>query len=149
MYLTASKYVGGWEHTPDEERESFRQVLSAINMQESVVTEGAPALDVKINIGYWRKANAIHNWFVQNTQGGKDECQPSYVARNQLAELKDLCIKAIATKDTKELQPKQGFFFGTYEIDDYYWADLRETIDIVSKALALNDTYGFEYRASW
>ena len=23
---------------------------------------------------YWRKANAIHDWFVDNIQGGEDDC---------------------------------------------------------------------------
>ena len=26
------------------------------------------------DVGYWRKANQIHNWFVQNVQGGEDDC---------------------------------------------------------------------------
>jgi len=26
------------------------------------------------NIAYWRKANAIHNWFVENIQSGNDDC---------------------------------------------------------------------------
>ena len=25
-------------------------------------------------VGYWRKANAIHGWFVRNVQNGKDDC---------------------------------------------------------------------------
>lgn len=42
-------------------------------------------------IGYWRKANQIHNWFVENVQSGIDECQSSFVSREQLAFLLDLC----------------------------------------------------------
>lgn len=41
--------------------------------------------------GYWRKANAIHQWFVDNVQGGEDECKEHYVERSQLKELRDLC----------------------------------------------------------
>ena len=26
-------------------------------------------------VAYWRKFNALHNWFVQNCQDGVDECQ--------------------------------------------------------------------------
>ena len=25
-------------------------------------------------VGYWRKANQIHNWFVENVQDGEDDC---------------------------------------------------------------------------
>ena len=27
-----------------------------------------------IEVGYWRKANQIHNWFVENIQNGIDDC---------------------------------------------------------------------------
>lgn len=40
---------------------------------------------------YWRKANAIHAWFVTHVQDGIDECQDSPVTRAQLTELRDLC----------------------------------------------------------
>ena len=50
--------------------------------------------DLSINIMYWRKANAIHNWFVVNCQKGVDECQRTYIERSQLVELKDACDKA-------------------------------------------------------
>lgn len=40
---------------------------------------------------YWRKANAIHGWFVQNVQGGEDDCGIYTVELGQLAELRDAC----------------------------------------------------------
>ena len=33
------------------------------------------------DVGYWRKANAIHNYFVQRCQNGVDECQMSLVKK--------------------------------------------------------------------
>jgi len=47
-------------------------------------------------LGYWRKANAIHAWFVKNVQNGIDECQEANVTREQLTELKSLCERVIA-----------------------------------------------------
>lgn len=38
-------------------------------------------------IGYWRKANQIHRWFVENCGGGVDECQPIPVSREDLNSL--------------------------------------------------------------
>jgi len=46
---------------------------------------------IKEEVGYWRKANHIHNWFVENTQDGEDECMPSEVSREQLMQLLNLC----------------------------------------------------------
>ena len=36
---------------------------------------------VSIQVGYWRKVNAIHNWFIENLTDGEDNCQPIYVPR--------------------------------------------------------------------
>lgn len=42
------------------------------------------------SVGYWRKANAIHAWFVENVQDGEDDCKEYYVSREQLKELLDI-----------------------------------------------------------
>lgn len=36
---------------------------------------------------YWRKANHIHCWFVDNVGGGVDECQEMKVSKRQLQKL--------------------------------------------------------------
>ena len=48
------------------------------------------------DIGYWRKANAIHKWFVDNTQDGDDKNgEESYVSRAKLVQLLELCNKVL------------------------------------------------------
>lgn len=42
-------------------------------------------------LGYWRKANAIHSWFVQNVQSGIDECEEFEVSRENLEKLRKTC----------------------------------------------------------
>lgn len=49
------------------------------------------------DVGYWRKANQIHNWFVQNVQGGEDDCGIYEVSQAKLIELRDTCQKVIDT----------------------------------------------------
>ena len=44
-------------------------------------------------VAYWRKANAIHNWFVENCGGGIDECQPMEISKEQLEKLLDTAKK--------------------------------------------------------
>ena len=46
-------------------------------------------------VAYWRKANAIHGWFVNNVQNGVDKCQKSPVTRQQLNELLSVCHEVI------------------------------------------------------
>lgn len=41
------------------------------------------------NIAYWRKANAIHNWFVENVQNGIDDCDNYEVDEYDLRRLLD------------------------------------------------------------
>ena len=45
-------------------------------------------------VGYWRKANQIHSWFVENVQGGEDDCGSYEVTKEQLQTLLGIC-KAI------------------------------------------------------
>ena len=41
------------------------------------------------DVAYWRKANHIHQWFVENVQGGVDDCKEYYASRKQLKKLLD------------------------------------------------------------
>ena len=49
------------------------------------------------DVGYWRKANQIHNWFVHNVQGGEDDCGNYEVSQSKLIELREICQKVIDT----------------------------------------------------
>ena len=66
---------------------------------------------------YWRKANAIHKWFVDNVQDGKDNCLPHRCEINTLIELRDVCEQVLNSPyEAEELLPVyEGFFFGSYE----------------------------------
>ena len=47
-------------------------------------------------IGYWRKANQIHKWFVDTVQDGNDDCGEYVVTRDNLMQLRDICYRIIA-----------------------------------------------------
>ena len=49
------------------------------------------------------------------------------------------------------LPPTQGFFFGSYEIDDWYKQQIEETIEVLENEINSNtDSYPeYEYYASW
>lgn len=47
-------------------------------------------------IGYWRKANQVHNWFVENAQSGYTDCgEYSEVDSEQLEELLAICQEVL------------------------------------------------------
>lgn len=48
------------------------------------------------------------------------------------------------------LPPTQGFFYGSYEIDEWYLGSVIETIEFLEKEIPKCDEYDeFEYYASW
>lgn len=97
-------------------------------------------------VGYWRKANAIHGWFVDTVQNGVDDCGKYEVTYEQLVELSAKCTAAFENEDASILEPRSGFFFGNTEVDDWYWDSLEYTAKIIDD-LDKNQTY--YYQASW
>ncbi len=90
MYLRAEKYVSGYEFYGEERVEQYKSIVESLGAT-ALADPNTPSLTVSITVAYWRKANQIHQWFVDNVQGGEDECRPHDVLREQLAELRDLC----------------------------------------------------------
>lgn len=102
-------------------------------------------------VGYWRKANQIHKWFVDNVQNGDDNCGSYYVSRDKLQDLLALCtaVKENPSLAEKLLPSASGFFFGGTEYDEYYFNDIDNTIKIIEECLADEQADDFEYSSSW
>jgi hypothetical protein len=91
MYLTKKTYIGAeYEHRKMNVDIKITQDGKEIKIDSKRVSY------IEEAVGYWRKANQIHKWFVDNCQGGVDDCRQAYVSREQLRELLDICerIKA-------------------------------------------------------
>ena len=151
MYLTATRYVSKYFVNTDEETSKtigslFPELAAFVDEDGSVPIKG-----VRIEAGYWRKANAIHGWFVRNVQDGEDNCAKYPVQRDQLRELRDCCQQVLDDPELADdlLPTESGFFFGSTSYDDYYFDDLRETIAIIDRSLALPELWDFEYQSSW
>lgn len=96
--------------------------------------------EITERVGYWRKFNALHNWFVKNCQDGVDDCRECYISKND----QELLIKTLEeiseankksrtkgiTKAQKLLPTQDGFFFGGTEYDDWYFQYIEETLSI-------------------
>lgn len=55
-----------------------------------------PRTRIMEEVGYWRKANAVHQWFVDHVQGGVDDCEyHDEVTKEQVEELRDLCVDIV------------------------------------------------------
>lgn len=152
QYLRADIYVSRYDYKNMERDENkvFAEIVKQFNLENVIDSEGFAGLSIDVPMGYWRKSNQIHNWFVQNIGDGVDECQKMFVPRDRLEELKDICQKVLDDNSlAEELLPTgEGFFFGSTEYDEYYFGDLAETVKIIDRCLASDFEY-FEYQASW
>jgi len=150
MYLSAKKYYSGGKWQPESTRKDFQELLEKSNIAKHVLTD-FQSVQLEVSIGYWRKANAVHQWFVDNCQDGVDDCRYAYVPREKLEELKALCEKVVlqpAVAD-EELPVQQGFFFGSYEYDEWYFDGIKQTIEIIDNCLQIPDEWEFYYHSSW
>ena len=106
----------------------------------------------KFMAGQWRKANAIHAWFVDNCQNGVDECQLTQVSGIQLQKLIGICEQVLEdnSKAASLLPPRSGFFFGSYKIDEWYIRDIEYTIEACTAGLeAIQEGKKVYYQSSW
>jgi hypothetical protein len=146
MYLTGKRYI--WESSNDPKEEELAQALSKL---PNLGNNGRRVKGVEVEAMYWRKANAIHKWFVDNVQNGEDECREHYVTREQLKELRDLCAKALTDPENAGdyLSPTAGFFFGSTDIDEWYFEAMRATVDGLNECLNMDKAWSFYYCSSW
>ena len=146
MYLTKETYVKNWDHMRSEERTHI-----AISGGRTKGIKPERISEIIEEVGYWRKANQIHAWFVRECQDGVDECQKTYVGREKLEKLLSACETVLADpkKAAELLPPQAGFFFGGTDVDEYYMEDLKRTVVIIKEALADEGDGSFYYRSSW
>ena len=150
QYLYAKKHFSNTEWRPEAEREVFSKLMELANVSDFMDNE-LPTAYVDVKVAYWRKQNAVHNWFVENCQNGEDECQTVYVGREKLEELRDLCREVLAdpTLASDLLPTADGFFFGATDYDKWYWEGLTYTANTIDKLLTMPNDWDFEYSSSW
>jgi hypothetical protein len=162
MYLSARKHVNkiDWEKL-DRSNGSVNYAAATIPQWNDVVNAAGVAtlvdedsiygVDVSVNVAYWRKSNQIHNWFVINVQRGEDDCGEYYVSNNKIKELLETCRQALFNKDPNLLPPREGFFFGSTDVDEWYWNDIKNTIKQLKRLTELPDfeQLSFYYQSSW
>jgi hypothetical protein len=151
MYLMAEKHISGYSFTEPTEREQYKTVIDTMGATE-IANMDSPSADITVTALYWRKQNAIHNWFVENVQDGSDDCKKYYVSREGLKVLRDICVQVVQSKDKAEelLPTTEGFFFGGTEYDEYYFEGIKETASRLT--ILLNKTpedWAFYYQSSW
>lgn len=161
MYLHAKKYVQKvkWDtlqnnadltyNSPEAINPQFKDIVDSADMSDIAID--IYGVNVEVTAAYWRKANQIHKWFVDNVQNGEDNCEPYYVSKTKLLELLTTARQCLFNKDPNLLPPQSGFFFGNTDIDEWYWEDIKNTIKQLKRVSELPDfdELSFYYQSSW
>lgn len=152
QYLYKRSYVGNKYRDKNE-----RVEVVVPKKQKSALVEIGEIKSERISsitedIGYWRKANQIHRWFVENVQKGEDNCGEYHVTIDQLKELLEKVEKVL--KDHRlaplVLPVQEGFFFGPTDYEEYYFENLEDTKAIIESILKEdNRSADYYYSSSW
>jgi hypothetical protein len=142
MYLERSVYVGAYfEH---------RKVTGMVDITVYTDTKDERKIDVGLSkissiteqVGYWRKANAIHNWFIQECADGDEGATRVYVPKEKLKELYNLCDLVLKGSITEDGRLHAGTRYTGDKVEEVY----EDGKVIVNKELAeslLPTTDGF------
>lgn len=155
MYLTETRslarYQGLAESDTGDYAEQYRKADAVLDLVDLTSTVDG-GVNITATVMYWRKANAIHRWFVENVQDGSDDCQAYYLETEQLRTLQDLAKLVLNDHSLAQglLPTQEGFCFGGTDYDKWYFKDLESTVAGINTVLENAGEYPeFEYRASW
>ena len=95
----------------------------------------------------WRKANAIHKWFVDNVQDGNDNNCQYVVSTEKLKQLILLCKQVQKDPDNAPdiLPTQEGFLFGNTKYDNRYFQNIDYTVDALKNEFAMGEDNRQEY----
>lgn len=88
-------------------------------------------------VAYWRKANQIRGWFSKLLGEDSNGVCKGKVSKENIESLLDTCKQVLADHSLAEklLPTTKGFFFGSSEYDEYYFEQIKETVEICEKIL--------------
>lgn len=106
--MTISRTIHGYRKSTGTLSSSFEDYKTdeyGCSNSEYVTTQAA----------YWRKANSIHKWFVDNVQNGEDDCGTYEISIDTLRKLRAVCVRV--------LDKMRGM---ALEVPDKYAADFKK-----------------------
>lgn len=81
-------------------------------------------------LAYFRKVNFLVNYFFGEDYTDGDNFRPLTIYKEQCEDLIERCKTVLEKRDEETslelLPPICGFFFGSTDIDDYYYRDVEE-----------------------
>ena len=147
-------YLTSWDEDENAIRTKLTELLPNEGGEIQRINREDGQWTIGVEVGYWRKANQIHNWFVANVQNGEDECRPHTVTTDHLNRLLQDVTDVLKDKSTAAdlLPTTSGFFFGGTEYDNWYFEDLQFTKELLTKLVedaTFLETHQIQYCSSW
>ena len=150
MYFNRRIYVGGMY---DFNKVKGEIKLTKGDMDEPIKVDLKKVSYIVEEVGYWRKNNHIHNWFVTNIQNGNDDCGDYYVSKENLEELLGVCKQVLENHELAEqlLPTQSGFFFGSTEYNEYYFKSVEYTVKLIEEIFEEDPEFenDYYYTSSW
>ena len=146
MYLEATRYVAPYDTQTEPMRRAIGAAIGYVPPNEKPGED--PSLlevsGVTVRVGYWRKFDALHQWFVNNTQQGHDDCRAAFVTVDTLMELEEQ-LEQVGD------DPQSASEHFTSDIDETLEEDdVDYTLKILHYAKQLQaQGWDIYYRASW
>lgn len=146
MYIQAKKFI--W--TDWEDPASTRNTKNPLTKDLEDIGVGFRINYIIVEAAYWRKAYAIHQWFVTNIQKGQDDCNEYHVTRDHLRELKETCQKVLLIPQMAEiLLPYKDFYSRSDQYNEFYFNELKRTIEQIDNLFKYPNAWDFDYHSSW
>ena len=102
----------GREEEPSKEYIDFYAPFYTITYYDWDKEHQYPYKSITEEVGYWRKANQIHSFFVDKVQDGEDDCDYHHeVTKEVLEELLDTCETVLASCELVNGKINNGYRF--------------------------------------
>jgi hypothetical protein len=146
MYLEAKRYVAPCDPRTEPMRRAIGAAIGFMPPKEKP-GQDASLLEVSgvtVRVGYWRKFDALHRWFVGKVQAGVDDCRPAFVSVNTLIELEGKLEQA----SDASVSASEHF---TADVDETLEdGEVDYTLKVLHHAKQLQEQgWDIYYRASW
>lgn len=100
-----------------------------IKYNQAMIKKSDEVIDI-YELAYWRKANAIHKWFVDNVQKGNDNCKDYRVSRRNLLNLLELVTDVLDHCELKDGKIRNGYTF-----KKFLWKSYKKYNKVKGKVL--------------
>ena len=166
QFLEARQYISkrDWSGIEKMENKDY-PIVEAMTKPGVVDPDASGGITLEYTAVQWRKANAIQRWMECELAGGEMEnCRDYPIYHEQLKALRDDCRAVLdahvqkadvsEVAEERNLLPQPGFFFGSYDMDDWYFEHLDYTVLSINRlegagALDPESSVSFAYRAWW